>query len=156
MKNRLAIWVIGIGIILVGFIATIFINPTTSAQAISIQKWEYLTLKYSQNKIFAAEGEFRGESSFATHFYESVDVSHSTYLETFISDLTGECEFGPNSIEVVLDFEGRFQECIGKNYKGQVYFMNQLGLDGWEIVTAVNTSSQYSYNLEMLFKRSIP
>lgn len=104
-----------------------------SAQDNPEQLWEYLTVQYSQVDLDPYD-EFRSE------LVQSNDPAYDARL---ISEYLCNDPFG---------FESPIEECYEK-FKGQAFFLNLWGNDGWELISATSTSSNIQYTIEMVFKR---
>lgn len=115
---------------------------TPSPQSV-IPQWEYLSVDYVQNQIIGALYDNEAEA----YRYEVINAPEP-YGSTFLAMLTEGC-----SITRDITFDSDAQTCIGLNYVGREYVLSVLGVDGWELVAFDNHSTEYSYEVDMLFKR---
>jgi len=96
----------------------------TSTQT-SATAWEYMMVQYSQVRSFDGD---------------------DNPLEFVIFDL----------LEYTLEFDNGCDVtdsvCRSQNFQGLSYYMNEVGDDGWELISINNTSSS-SYSVELFFKR---
>lgn len=127
--------------------ATVEIVPTevTLATPMSIPtsfatRWEYLTVNYSQSTNFAENP--------SNDRYELVSADQEPYMSQFLAILYEGCD----GIDDTFTEE---MNCVSGNFKGREYFLDLLGQDGWELIQIDNQSSQYTYQIDMLFKRPI-
>lgn len=107
----------------------------------SITQWEYLSVDYAQFETFDGE----------VPRYEIVNAPEP-YGSRFAVLLFEGCSI-TDSLSSYFDIEVR--KCIGRNFIGREYVLSVLGADGWEMVAFDNQSSEYSYRVEMVFKRPI-
>ncbi len=115
-------------------------TPAPTAQTAFIQ-WEYINLDYSQHKTYDAD----------VPLYE-VLIIDEPYESALYRILGKGCSV--YSYPDIL-FNPETQKCAGKNFKGREYFFNVLGQDGWELISIENTSDQYNYSVDAVFKRPI-
>ena len=101
-------------------------------EAASRQQWEYLTVHYSQYTDYSEGAEDPIEVVFSNDL---------VYDVALYGDLI--CQAG------IFDADG---SCIGL-FRGQAYYLNLWGNDGWELVNINDKSTQYTYSVEMIFKR---
>ena len=107
-------------------------EQTPGALAIeqSAQAWEYLTVNYSQIG-------YAGSEDFPLmEFVYSDDPVYDTAL------------FG----EYACDVGELGPECAAK-FKGQAYYFDLWGRDGWEVISVIDKSTSDMYAVEMLLKR---
>ena len=96
-------------------------------------RWEYLTVNYSQITYFIDP-------------YELVTADQEPYESQFLAILYEGCDGLDN-------FSSEQRNCLSGNFKGREYFLNLIGQDGWELIQIDNQSSQYTYKIDILFKR---
>ena len=117
---------------------------SSRAQSMQVTQWEYVSVDYAQHRIISAIYSSDAEVT----RYEMVLADAEPYRSMFIGFVTDGC-----NIEGDIVFDEEAQECIGRNFKGRAFFMNLLGVDGWELIQIDNNSTEYSYQLDMIFKR---
>jgi hypothetical protein len=129
------------------FVVAIFsIASTATAQTIAAIQWEYLSVDYSQNQIIGTQFDVTAE---VTRF-ETISTSMEPYTTNFASTITDGCTI-KDATSLFLDTD--VQKCVGKNFKGRDYFLQELGNDGWELINLDNQSTEYTYHLDLIFKR---
>jgi hypothetical protein len=119
-------------------------TPAPAPQSATTQ-WEYLSVDYGQHTILGTQYDINAEVS----RYELVDVA-DPYGSMFLDLLTKGCTI---TKDILFDTEA--QTCIGKNFIGREFVLSVLGKDGWELVAFDNHSTEYSYQVDMLFKRPL-
>jgi hypothetical protein len=135
-------------------LASIFItvlHPLSSVEAQqsdNFTRWEYITVDYSQNQIIGTMYDIDADVS----MYELIFVDAEPYASLFSAALTEGCTI---SDETYIMFDEEVQKCIGGNFIGREFVMNALGADGWELIQIDNNSTEYSYKVDMVFKRQI-
>jgi hypothetical protein len=97
------------------------------------QQWEYLTVDFSQSDI---DYDFEQE--------EFVFADREPYSTMFAELVVGDCD---------PDGGTEFYNCLEQNRLGRAFYLEILGSDGWELIQVVNSSDQYSYKVELIFKR---
>lgn len=85
--------------------------------------WEYLILSYTQY-----------DTDFDGNLVELVIPSRPEYTHLAM----------PSCLE---------EDCLEDIFQGLDYYLDVFGLDGWELVTLIDKSTQYSYRVELIFKR---
>lgn len=101
-----------------------------SVSAASHQQWEYLTVHYSQ----------------LTLDYEAENPIELVYSNDQLYDIT---LFG----ELICPDAFAFDQSCDDLFRGQAYYLNLWGNDGWELININDKSDQYTYSVEMIFKR---
>lgn len=124
-------------LILVGILGISVVVAQQNSETVFVQ-WEYLSVSYQQHEVIASMSDR----------YEMLFVDDPTYSNTFDAIIAGSCDISNN-----LAFDVEAQACLSKNFQGQRFFLNLLGQDGWELISVNNVSTEYSYNLEWIFKR---
>lgn len=115
-------------------------SMSTAIPVVTPTQWEYLTINYSQYTNYA-------ENPINPRF-EIVTVDQEPYASLFSAILYAGCN------NVAGDFAAE-SNCASGNFKGREYFLNVLGQDGWELIQVDNQSSEFEYQVDMLFKRPI-
>lgn len=128
MKNTTAGFVLSMALLLVA----VLLGPTLTARSENPVRWEYLTLQYSQSESFDSPSS-KYEMPVA-----DVEPYSSMFLEPFVACTS------------TFDFS-----CMAKASKGRAHYLTVLGADGWELITIINQSTQYTYQVEMIFKRQM-
>lgn len=123
----------------------ITLSTPTPVPTASITQWEYLSVDYAQHQILDA----LYNSDADVYRYEIVSAPEP-YGSRFTALLTDGC-----SITGDILFDTEAQNCIGRNYIGRENVLSVLGVDGWELIAFDNHSTEYSYQVDMLFKRPI-
>jgi hypothetical protein len=117
---------------------TIDFTPVVNAinQNAAVSDWEYLTLSYTQ---FDVDDDDNREVIFYTDYGDVYDVS-----------LFGEraCNMGVNITDDDI-------ACLEDNFIGLTEVMNILGEQSWEFISLEENSDQYSYSVDIMFKRPI-
>jgi hypothetical protein len=123
-------------VVLVVFVAGIALF-SLSASAVRAeepaQQWEYMTMNYSQGDAFTIDDP--------NARYEFAFVDKEPYATNFLEINVGRCG----------DFN---MGCQAENFRGLVFFLDELGADGWELIST-NNNSVSSYSLELFFKRPL-
>ncbi len=119
-------------------------TPVPAPQNTTMQ-WEYLDVDYGQYSILSTLYSSNAEIT----RYELVDVA-DPYGSLFFDLLTKGC-----TITGDLAFNTPAQTCIGKNFIGRSFVLSVLGKDGWELVSFDNHSTEYDYQVDMVFKRPL-
>jgi hypothetical protein len=96
-------------------------------------RWEYISLSYSQGNTYDED----------VTRYETVNINEP-YQNAFDQILYKGCS---NDKDIFT--------CIGKNFQGLEFFLDVLGKDGWEAIGFANTSDQYKYSIDVVFKRAV-
>lgn len=133
MRIKLSILILCVASVL---LATYVVFAKPASQEFTGTKWEYLTLDYSQLGSFDPGID-------GTKRYEIVLADKVPYKDTFIQASYGDCKSDDDACKIAL-------------FKGREYYLDLLGADGWEMIAFNNLSSQYTYQVEMIFKRPIP
>jgi|GEM_PF-6741409 len=118
--------------------------PTATSSAApqsTTMQWEYLDVDYGQYTFY--------DSNDGTSRYELVDVA-DPYGSLFLDLLTKGCAITGDTF-----FSEEDKTCIGKNFIGREFVLSVLGKDGWELVAFDNHSTEYAYQVDMLFKRPL-
>ena len=140
-KNLLMLQIVlllGLVLLVAVGIALPYILPIQRSDSNSSNtKWQYLTLNYSQGNSFDNDYPL----------YELISADVEPYASQFPAILNEGCSGSG-------EFSGQTL-CIARNFKGREFFLTSLGSDGWELIQMDNQSSQYSYSVEMLFKRPV-
>lgn len=97
------------------------------------QRWEYLTVSYTQDRNYDDDAE-------ETYYIEDVISNDRAYDVELFGDLI--CRNRYSS-------EGACKEL----FRGQAYYLNLWGNDGWELIDLTDRSDQLNYSVEMIFKR---
>jgi len=101
-------------------------------------RWEYLTVIYAQSTNLADNPN--------NDLYELVTADQEPYASQFSAILYEGCDGLDNFIYEEIN-------CLSGNFKGREYFLNLIGQDGWELIQIDNYISQYTYKIDILFKR---
>lgn len=120
------------------------ISTVTSMPIVSTS-WEYLSVDYSQHQIL----ETLFESNAEVYRYEIINAPEP-YRSTFLGILTADCTL---TQDIIFDTEA--QKCVGRNFIGRENILSALGQDGWELIQIDNQSTEYTYQIDMLFKRPV-
>lgn len=140
MKYKFLIATI-ITVIMSATITTVVLSDS-SKQEYQGQKWEYLEFQYSQSDMNF--NDTREEFAVASDpFYT---LAFGEQIDCFAVQFND-----PNTPE------SQIEECYSKveeNFKGSIWYLNVLGDYGWELVSATNSSSEYEFRIEYVFKRS--
>jgi hypothetical protein len=119
-------------------IVSIFSRPVVSeAQDSNVIQWEYLTISYAQLELYDPDSELTR--------YEIISSGDTYYSELFASILYEGCD--PR--------DDNFDTCVAENFLGQEAVLDMLGIDRWELVEIDNISTQFSYQLDLTFKRPL-
>lgn len=110
--------------------------PTPAAPT----QWEYLSVSYSQFQT--------DMGNLSSPRYEIIAVDTEPYATQFADMMFEGCDMGSSGFPVDTD-------CMVDNFQGRQYYLNLLGQDGWELIQVDNQSTEFTYQVEMLFKRPI-
>ena len=113
-------------------VALMLVIPSVSSQPDgNWTRWEYLSVQYSQLDLMG-----NGERA------EFVMPDREPYVSEFSQLSGGDC--------------GEFDtECLVANFRGRAYYLGLLGQDGWELINLDNNSTEFTYEIEMIFKRPV-
>ena len=120
------------GLVLVSALAPI-LNTKAAEPTMAKQQWEYLTTVYSQ-----LPGNLPTDIPFA----EFVQTNDPAYDQQLFGDL-------------VCTAKNPRDGTCRKLLRGEAYYLNLWGNDGWELVSFVNVSTSEMYRVEMVFKRPV-
>jgi len=117
-----------IAIALVGLVVAVVGSSfpgQTLVEAADRQQWEYLTVSYSQLAMLEEE---------------LVNSNDPAYDQALFGELICPDPFG-------------FDDSCKDLFRGQAYYLNLWGNDGWELVSVIDKSTEMIYSAEMIFKR---
>lgn len=123
-------------------VAVVSFASTALAQASTVTRWEYMSMSYSQYLVIGTGFAFGVDEQ----RYELI-TAPEPYGTEFNELLLSGCEFTGN------DFDVESELCMAGNFIGLEYALNVVGYDGWELISLVNNSTEFSYSVEMIFKR---
>lgn len=95
-----------------------------------VQGWEYLTVQYSQLDLFLDEG-----------LIEVVQSNDPLYDQQLFSEL------------ICKDILSEENKQCAENFRGMAYYLNLWGQEGWELLSVVDKSDQYTFSVEIILKR---
>jgi len=103
-------------------------------------KWAYLTLQYAQTSILMGDVTV------------SVTLSDSALQHTLFSALN-QCWKITKGSSFNLSDEAK--QCFELNNKDLNQVLSPLGVDGWDLVSLINQSTQYQYQVEVVLKKQL-
>jgi hypothetical protein len=123
-------------LIIIGVLIILISTPKqTNAQ--NPLQWEYLIAHYYQ-------GNDSSLPSNDNNIYEMVTTGYGDYDDLLAEGWQGSCTLSRDSADIA---------CLHNNFKGREFYINFFGDDGWELFQVDNLSTQYSYSLDLFFKR---
>lgn len=135
LNGRVGIVVIPLLFVIFGLVLGSTFAPILSTKAaepiMAKQQWEYLTAVYSQ---------LPGNLPTDTPFAEFVQTNDPAYDQQLFGDLICAAK-NPR--------DGTCRELL----RGEAYYLNLWGNDGWELVNLINVSTSEIYRVEMVFER---